>query len=47
MQYVTIAKLHNKLGKDVTQAKTKTLVERMAAEGYIEETPTNRRMGEE
>lgn len=47
MQYVTIAKLHNKLGKDFTQAETKKLVERMAAEGYIEKTPANKRMGED
>jgi hypothetical protein len=47
LQYVSAAKVHNKLGKEVTLTEAKKLVERMAADGYIEVVASDKRKGEE
>lgn len=47
LQYVSAAKVHNKLGKEVTLAEAEKLVERMAADGYIEVVASDKRKGED
>ncbi|KAK9934506.1 hypothetical protein M0R45_021647 [Rubus argutus] len=44
MQYVSVAKLHNKLGGEENQNTVRKLIDKMAQDGFVE-LEGNRRLG--
>lgn len=44
MQYVTVAKLHNKLGGEANQTTVRKFIDKMTREGFVE-AKGNRRLG--
>eukprot|EP00249_Psilotum_nudum_P034437 c53490_g1_i1 orf=855-1352(+) len=45
MEYITIVQLQSKMGGEVNQTAARKLIEKMASDGFVEEMPSNRRMG--
>lgn len=45
MEYVTIAGVQSKFGGEISFTVAKKMLDRMAEEGYIKQTASNRRMG--
>jgi Mn-dependent DtxR family transcriptional regulator len=44
MQYVSVAKLHNKLGGEANQNTVRKMIDKMAQDGFVE-VKGNRRLG--
>ncbi|KAJ7533667.1 hypothetical protein O6H91_13G059600 [Diphasiastrum complanatum] len=47
LEYVSVAQLQSKLQGEVNQSTARKLMDKMAIDGFIEETASNRRMGTE
>ncbi|KAL1565286.1 Meiosis-specific protein asy1 [Salvia divinorum] len=45
MRYITVAKLQNKLEGEASQGTVRKLLDKMAKDGYVEATTSNRRLG--